>query len=50
MGNVEEINKKYQTYYFFNSMINIKDFHPNLLKIEKSHTKTCIFITLGISQ
>ena len=51
MRNVKEINIKNRTPYFFDDMINIKDFDSNLLKIDiKSHTKTLIFITLGISQ
>ena len=32
MGNTKEINLKNRTYYFFDDMINIKDFNPNLLK------------------
>ena len=39
MGNIKEINIKNQTYYFFNDMINIKDFDPNLLKIDKTSYK-----------
>ena len=39
MGNIEEINIKNQTYYFFNGMINIKDFDSNLLKIDKNSYK-----------
>ena len=35
MGQVKEINVKNQTYYFFNDMITIKNFHSNLLKIDK---------------
>ena len=35
MGQVKEINIKNQTYYFFDDMINIKNFHSNLLKIDK---------------
>ena len=31
---VKEINIKNQTYYFFGDMINIKNFHSNLLKID----------------
>ena len=50
MGNIKEINIKYQTYYFFDDIINFKDFDSNLLKQTKSHTKTLIFIALGISQ
>ena len=39
MGNIKEINIKNQTYYFFDDMINIKDFDPNLLKIDKKSYK-----------
>ena len=35
MGKVQELNIQNQTYYFFNDMINIKNFHSNLLKIDK---------------
>ena len=35
MGKVKELNIKNQTYYFFKDMINIKNFHSNLLKIDK---------------
>ena len=34
-----KINIKNQTYYFFNDMISIKDFDPNLLKIDKNSYK-----------
>ena len=43
---IKHINGKYQTssiknrtYYFFNDMINIKDFDPSLIKIEKKSYK-----------
>ena len=42
------MNIKNRTYYFYNELIKIKDFDPELLKLEKSHTKTLIFITLDI--
>ena len=35
MGQVKEINIKNQIYYFFDDMINIKNFHSNLLKTDK---------------
>ena len=35
MGNIKEINIKNWTHYYFNDMINIKDFDPNLLKRDK---------------
>ena len=39
MGNVKELNIKNQTYYFFNDMIDIKNFQSNLLKIDKKPYK-----------
>ena len=46
MGKVQELNIKNQTYYFFNDMINIKNFHSNLLKIDKKLHKDLIFTIL----
>ena len=39
MGNIKQINIKNHTYYFFNDMIDIKDFDSNLLKTEKKSYK-----------
>ena len=39
MGQDKKINIKNQTYYFFDDMINIKNFHSNLLKIDKKPYK-----------
>ena len=39
MRKVQELNIKNRTYYFFNDMINIKNFHSNLLKIDKKPHK-----------
>ena len=39
MKQVKEINIKNRTYYFFYDMINIKNFHSNLLKIDKTSHK-----------
>ena len=50
MGSIKEINIKNRTHYFFDDMINIKKFDSKLLKIDKSHTKTLIFIISVISQ
>ena len=36
MGEVKQINIKYRTYYFYNDIINLKDFGSNLLKIDKT--------------
>ena len=35
MGKIKELNIKNRTYHYFNDIINIKDFHPNLLRIDK---------------
>ena len=35
MGEVKEINIKNQTCYFFVDMIDIRNFHSNLLKTDK---------------
>ena len=35
MGNIKQINIKNRTYYFYNDMINVENFDPNLLKIDK---------------
>ena len=32
MGNIKQINIKNRTYYFFDDMINIKNFNPSLIK------------------
>ena len=39
MGNIKKINIKNCTYYFFNDTINIKDFDPSLIKIDKKSYK-----------
>ena len=39
MGEVKQINIKNRTYYFYNDMINIKNFEPNLLKIDRKSYK-----------
>ena len=47
---VETININNGTYYFFDDMINIKNFNSNLLKKTESRTKTLTFTTLDTSQ
>ena len=47
MGQVKEINIKNQTYYFFDDMINIKNFHSNLLKIDKKSHKDIDIYYIG---
>ena len=44
MGNIRKINIKNRTYYFFNDIINIKNFDSSLLKIDKkSYKNICIY-------
>ena len=35
MGETKQINIKNQTYYFYNDRIDLKDFDPRLLKVDK---------------
>ena len=39
MGNIKQISITNRTYYFFNDMINIKDFDSSQLKIDKKSYK-----------
>ena len=39
MGETKELNIKNQTYYFYDDMIDIKNFQSNLLKIDKKPYK-----------
>ena len=39
MGVVKQINIKNRTYYFYNDMISLKTFEPNLLKIDRKSYK-----------
>ena len=39
MGESKEVNVKNRTYYFYNDMINIKNFQSNLLTIDKKSHK-----------
>ena len=47
MGKIKEINIKNRTYYFFDDMINIKNFDPNLLKIDKKSYKNIDIYYIG---
>ena len=35
MVTTKQLNIKNRTYYFYNDLINIKDFDPTLLKLDK---------------
>ena len=47
MGEVKQINVENQTYYFYNDIINLKDFDPNLLKIDKKSYKNIDIYYIG---
>ena len=47
MGQVKEINIKNRGYYFYDDMINIKNFHSNLLKIDKKSHKDIDIYYIG---
>ena len=47
MGEVKQINIKNWTYYFYNDMINLKNFEPNLLKIDKKSYKNIGIYNIG---
>ena len=47
MGEVKELNIKDQTYYFFNDIIDIKNLHSNLLKIDKKSHKDINIYYIG---
>ena len=54
MGNIKQINIKNGTYYFFNDMINIKNFNSSLQKIDKKSYRNIDiyyigYITINIS-
>ena len=46
-GEVKQIKIKNQTYYFYNDMINLKNFDSNFLKIEKRHSKNTDIYFIG---
>ena len=47
MGNIKEININNRRYYFFNDMINIKNFDSSPLKIDKSSYKNIGIYSIG---
>ena len=53
MGTIKELNIKNQIYYFFNDIIDIRNFQSSLLKIDKKLCKdlTCtILVTLRLKK
>ena len=47
MEETEELNIKNQSYYFFNDVIDIKNFRSNLLKIDKKSRKDIDIYYIG---
>ena len=47
MGNTKQINIKNWAYYFFNDMVNSKDFDPSLIKIDKKTYKNIGIYRIG---
>ena len=47
MGVVKQINIKNRTYYFYNDMMNIKNFDPILLKIDRKLYKDIDIYNIG---
>ena len=47
MGEVKELNIKNRTYYYFNDIIDIKDFQSNLLKVDKKQYKDTDIYYIG---
>ena len=47
MGKVKQINIKNRTYYFYNDIINIKNFDPILSKIDKRNYKNIGIYNIG---
>ena len=39
MAITKQMNIKNRTYYFFNDLIKLFDFDPNILKLDKKHSK-----------
>ena len=44
---VKEIDTKNQTYYFFDYIINIKNFNPNHIKIDQKSYKNILIYYIG---
>ena len=47
MGKVKQINIKNRIYYFYNDMINLRKFEPNLLKIDRKSCKSIGIYNIG---
>ena len=51
MAITKQMNIKSRTYYFYNDLIKLFDFDPNMLKLDKKKiSKALIFIILDMLQ
>ena len=44
---VKDISIKIDTYYIFDDIINIKNFHPNIIKIDEKSNKNILIYYIG---
>ena len=47
MGEIKQIDIKNRTYYFYNDIIDLKDFDVRLLKIDKKSYKNIDIYNIG---
>ena len=47
MGEIKQINIKNRTYYFYNNIIDLKDFDAWLLKVDKKLNKSIGIYNIG---
>ena len=47
MATTKQLNIKNRTYYFYNDLINLKDFDPKLLKLDKKSFKGISMYYIG---
>ena len=47
MGKIKQINIKNRTYYFYNDIINLKNFESNLLRIDRKLYKDIGIYNIG---
>ena len=47
MGEIKQVNIKNRTYYFYNDIIDLKNFDARLLKIDKKSYKNIAIYNIG---
>ena len=47
MGEIKQINLKNRTYYFYKDIIDLRDFHAKLFKIDKKSYKNTDIYYIG---